>query len=124
MECSCNFSATADGYSAILSDKVRTARKTHRCRECNRPIQPGEKYRVEKTLFDGSVGTVKTCMDCNSIRTHLCEYYYYGEVRELVRNSVADMGGEVPERCISPLTPIAREWVCGLIEEEWEEIAE
>ncbi len=119
MECACGFSGGVDDYATVLSDKVQKARKPHQCGECLRTIEPGEDYRVEKTLYEGRVDTIKTCLDCISLRKHLCEDYYYGGVRELVREGIGEQEGEVSEKCLAPLTPKAREWVCEIIEDIW-----
>jgi hypothetical protein len=49
-----------------LSSTYPTARRTHRCSSCARPIRPGETYHRWKgtgDLWDG-VATAKECADC------------------------------------------------------------
>lgn len=54
---------------------MRTARKTHRCDECSRDINPGERYECASGLMDteGNVYsyTCKTCAHCLAARTWL-----------------------------------------------------
>jgi hypothetical protein len=44
------------------------ARKPHKCSECHRIIQPGEKYERFSGKFDGSLFCLKTCLQCAEIR--------------------------------------------------------
>ena len=69
-------------------DKIRCARTQHRCCECDRTIVPGEKYEYVATKWDGSMSTVKTCLQCVEARTflvHECSGYVVGEVLEEIR---------------------------------------
>lgn len=40
------------------------ARKEHKCIECRRTIRPGEQYQRVFQVYDGHVGTYKTCTHC------------------------------------------------------------
>ena len=44
-----------DGMVTPLTERSRKARKTHRCNECYRDIQPGETYLYE-TLYPAGCG--------------------------------------------------------------------
>ena len=118
MECSC-FDADVDEYGTVLEDKVVTARKAHRCHECGKSISLGENYRREKAVYDGQCDTHKTCLDCSSIRNELVCSFYWGEVLDLVRESIFECGGTVSESAISRLTPGARSRICEIIEDLW-----
>jgi len=120
MECSC-FSANIDEESEILFDKIVTARKTHKCYECGRDIVAGEKYRYEKTKYDDEITTIKTCLDCVSIRKHLVCDFYWGQVWDLVSESIDYYSDDnQPWSAISRLTPAARAKVCEIIERTWD----
>ena len=120
MECSCSIGADVDDYSTVLDERWVNARTLHNCYECGRQIVPGENYYREKALDNGSVRTLKTCCDCKSIRENLVSDFYWGEVRELVSDAIYYCDGEIPERCISKLTPGARDWICERIEACWD----
>ena len=62
--CTCDWDYTASLYVA----ERRTARKTHRCKECGRQIQPGEIYEHVRGIWDGMPDTVRTCPHCLAIR--------------------------------------------------------
>ena len=47
----------------------RKARKPHKCYECRRAIQPGEKYEHVRAKWDGDFSTIYTCGLCAEIRT-------------------------------------------------------
>src|SRR5215472_16445516 len=46
------------------STKDHTARKRHRCGECHRTIEPGERYRYTWLLYEGTPCQYKTCIHC------------------------------------------------------------
>jgi hypothetical protein len=39
----------------LLSEAWRTARKQHRCVWCGEPVLAGEKYRDERSVYDGEM---------------------------------------------------------------------
>jgi hypothetical protein len=121
MDCSCSFSADVDGFCEMLDYRWVTARKPHDCHECGRKVVNGERYYREKTVYDGDIETHKTCADCKSIRDNLVADFFWGEVLDLVLESIRETGGEIPEKCIAKLTPAARAWVCARIEAQWED---
>ena len=120
MECEC-IDANVDEYSTVISDKIHVARKEHRCGECDRSIQLGEKYRNEVTIYDGRFDINKTCIDCDSVREHLVCSFYLGEVWSLVEENLSEYGKDQPWAAIGRLTPAARERVCKIIEYAWED---
>jgi len=122
MDCAC-FDADVDDYVTPISDTKPTARKEHTCCECGRIIRIGERYRLEKNVFDGSFDTFKTCVDCDSVRTHLVCSFYYTQVWELVTENIRECAlfDSIPYSKIAKLTPLAREQVCEIIEEYWDD---
>ena len=54
----------------ILSDARPKARKQHRCDDCFRAIQPGEKYR-RATYVDDTLWTSIECLHCIAIVKHV-----------------------------------------------------
>ena len=61
--CSC------DGESAdVYSTKRVRARKQHKCSECKEVIEPGETYKRDSYLMDGSWSHLKICEYCE------CDY--------------------------------------------------
>lgn len=74
----------ADPCDFEVSEYPR-ARKEHRCEECGRAIQPGERYRRTAQKFDGYVSAWKTCAHCEAAASYLVEHcngYVVGGVRE------------------------------------------
>lgn len=54
-----------DGETLWLADGWRKARKEHKCRECKRTVQPGERYRYWKGLVEREYfETFKMCEHC------------------------------------------------------------
>lgn len=54
--------------TTLLSSKIVTARKPHRCCNCEVVcIQPGQQYRRAASVFDGRAYTWVSCADCDAI---------------------------------------------------------
>jgi hypothetical protein len=80
----CQFDWNDDSVSP-LTTLDRVARKPHKCVECARVIDPGERYRFETVLFDGKIWTYKTCAHCMAVRdwlTKQCGGFLYEGVKE------------------------------------------
>ena len=45
----------------------RTARIEHECEECQRIIEPGERYVLQKDALDGTVTQMKMCRHCRGV---------------------------------------------------------
>jgi hypothetical protein len=123
MECACIEAHDGD-FATMLFDKKVVARKKHKCCECRRAIERGETYRKESALYDGTITTYKTCIDCNGIRDAFVCTFAWGEVLEAVENAIYDYGCDISESGIASLTPAARERVCGWIEDCWDRESE
>ena len=121
MGCSCEIDMDVSDFSEILFEKIVKARKEHRCHECYTTIKCGDEYYKEKSLYDGTISTHKTCMDCKSIRDNMVCSFYWGEIMEAVRDGIQDSWGKVSEDCLSKLTPKARERICEIIESTWDD---
>ncbi len=50
-----------------FSSVTRKARKTHKCCECGRTINAGEKYQYSSGIWDGEPDSFKQCLNCNEI---------------------------------------------------------
>ena len=73
------------------STSIRTARKTHKCCECDRVVNPGDKYEYFTGKFDGGMFTYKTCLTCSQVRKWLarkidCCIEFEGLITELIVN--------------------------------------
>jgi hypothetical protein len=65
--------------------QIFKAAKPHRCSECRRTIQPGEKYERVTGKIDGDFVTYKTCAHCIEARKWLeaeCHGWLYTGVAE------------------------------------------
>ena len=90
--CSLDFS---DGYVRLLSASSPVARQCHQCRECRRDIAAGERYHVERYVWEGRMHTHRTCAHCKVARRWLedrCGGYTYGDVREDVVEHARNVG--------------------------------
>ena len=122
MDCSCMidgydvWESGAEGYSATQP----TARKVHSCYECGREIAPGENYERYVAFGDDSASTFKTCLDCLSVRDLLFCTWVFGEIWQELQEQIIN-GIRFSETCIAMLTKPARDKVCDMIEESWDE---
>ncbi len=78
-------------YPEFFSETIRTARKAHKCGECFSPINLGEKYNYSSGKWDNFVGSYKTCLRCDTLRTWLGKKtdccIAFGELRQELFNS-------------------------------------
>jgi hypothetical protein len=80
---------------AFVNETKRKARKPHKCHECRRWIQPGERYAHVCGQWDGAFHAFKVCAHCDVLRDWLsaeCGGYLFGEVVEDVREHVQEYG--------------------------------
>lgn len=62
----------------LLSRKVVTARKAHRCSTCAaEAIQPGQTYRREAYVWDGRAYTWVNCQPCAEISSAVFDWAYW-----------------------------------------------
>lgn len=77
------------------------ARKAHHCHECNRTIQPGERYERVSAKWDGSVDTVKACVYCIAMRDLVeqrakCFCWLHHHLRDDIRDWLDEEAYRVP----------------------------
>jgi hypothetical protein len=120
MSCSCVIDVSHDGSSEdIASSETPVARKEHKCCECHRVIQKGEKYERYASLCEGSWDTYKTCWDCFSVRNALFCNWYFGRVWEEIWENFA-YNSELPSAdCMMQMTKAGRDRYCDMLQEYW-----
>lgn len=120
MDCSCNLGSSidCDDYNGFVSTEDRKARKEWHCCECNELIPVGAVYLYCSGMNDGSFFKDRTCARCKSIADQLFGDRYIGSLMDDLEESIYS-GQEIPPSCIAKLTPIARDFVCDLIQSSW-----
>jgi hypothetical protein len=87
--------AIIEDQAEVSVERCRRARKAHRCLECARAINPGERYRRWATLYDGCWDSAATCAHCCEMLrwlTVICHgQYYSGDAIEEVERHVDDV---------------------------------
>lgn len=120
MDCACVYVGGYDGPN-LYWVKMRIARKPNTCIECERTIEPGEKYEHDQSRYEDWWSSHVTCLDCKSIRdSFFCDGWLFGSMLDNLHEHIENMNGEIASECIVPLTPRAREMVCEMIEKAWE----
>jgi hypothetical protein len=125
MECTCEVGSAWDcdeGIHLIDNSKVRAVSPC-KCTECKRQLDYEEKHQRDTHIIQYSFGRkliiYRVCDDCTSIGEILFNGWYYGWMFDAIGDYLSE-GEIIPEKCLSSLTPRAREMVCDMIEEEWE----
>jgi len=70
--------------------------------------------------YEGDRYMHKTCMDCVSFRDNFFGDWTFETLWEKFSNHMDDCGWQVPEKCLSKVTPAARAEICEMIEKYWE----
>jgi hypothetical protein len=70
---------------SVFDERMVTARKSHRCSECSRTIQKGERYKYIFGVWDGDARSFHTCAECLSAwewfnKEYECDCYIFGEM--------------------------------------------
>jgi len=76
-----------------------TARKAHKCKECGKAIQPGQRYEYVRGKWDGCMDFFKTCARCKALRDHLaahvrCFCWAHGNMLDDARTTVEHLPPE------------------------------
>lgn len=89
MQCSCY--VEIEDIATMIAERINKARKEHKCHECGSVIKVGQKYFVEKEIYDGVFRTHKTCMPCLEVRNAYMHCWYWGKIWEDLRNCIEDI---------------------------------
>lgn len=120
--CSCIWVGDYE-YPEFYRQKTVTGRKGHKCSECGRIIEKGEKSEAVSGKWDGDIRSYRTCEDCLSARSEFfCDGYLHNNMWENIWEHVCEHGGEIASECLLALTPRARMRVIEMIDELWEEL--
>lgn len=123
MECSMNIDMDCyDGYYETIEQKIiESSGEKVVCGECRAVIEKGQNYEKYVGEIDNEINTHITCSDCLSMRDTFFYSFTFRNIWEDLEGEFDQIDYEVPEACLRDLTPKAREKVCGLIEEFWED---
>ncbi len=118
-ECGCVY-VDVENTAKVATTTTPTAKKSHWCCECHREILPGEEYERVDGLWE-VFETYKTCEDCLGVRNEFfCEAWEYEFVWERMYDHIRDVFGEISSSCLVELTKPARDKICDMIEQWWE----
>lgn len=77
----------------MIGEDHHKARKPHKCAECCRTIQVGERYLCERFHFDSEFKVHKTCQHCEVARDWLraeCGGHVFGAVAEDIQEHTSN----------------------------------
>jgi hypothetical protein len=87
----------ADGCNEFSRTTHHTARKEHKCAECHRAIEPGERYTYDSWKYDGDFASSKRCAHCNVsaqwLRENCGGFLIYG-IYEDIQEHVSEYRGD------------------------------
>jgi hypothetical protein len=71
-------------------DSLRHAKKQYSCGECERCIEPGERYRYTFIIYDGEARSEYTCFQCvvaqEWLRVHCHGWLFHGVAEDLAQH--------------------------------------
>lgn len=89
----------------FYNSRIVTAKKIHKCGECNKDINPGSKYEYVVGTWEGDFDTHKTCNVCLELReTFFCDGWTFGEIHEHLWNHIQEMDGDLGKDCFCSLS--------------------
>lgn len=83
----------ADGPIDFYSEHYYKAKKQHKCGECGRDIEIGEKYRYMSGKWEGEFASYKACIHCSEGMDWLtteCGGFMFSEVVEEIEEHARD----------------------------------
>lgn len=86
-------------YVELLSEVILRARKPHRCDECDRSIEPGERYRRHSYVYEGEFSSHAFCSHCWEAKRWLevvCEGWVYSGILEDLAEHVSELDWNGP----------------------------
>ncbi len=118
--CTVDVSFEQENLYIELTTNMFPAKSIHKCGECGREIQVGEKYEtfVGEASCHNERHIHRTCTDCLSLRENMFYDWVYGQLWEDFEFDVEDTDRNFAE-CLSKLTPRAREMAAEIIEKHW-----
>lgn len=109
-ECFCAYD-----QPAFYSARTVTAGKQHKCSECFRAIQPGERYEYAVGKWDGHFDCFKTCCRCLDLKQYVkahvpCFCWAHGNIIDDCYDTADNYAHEAPglkfgywRRCVAIL---------------------
>jgi len=123
MECSCtiNSSCGDEAYEDNEEKTLTNISKTVniKCGECGREIKFNEKFEWYRGEYDGEKYTHHTCIDCLSLRDNFFGDWVFERLWDDFECHMDDCDWQIPEKCLSKVTPITRSKICEMIERKW-----
>ena len=126
MQCSCSIDGcSSNGTYENPKERILTNKSNSlKCGECDRKIKRGEQYEWYQGEYDGDRHTHYTCLDCVSLKEQFFYDYTFERLWEDFNQHMDDCEWQVPEDCLSKVTPATRAIICENIESEWEYLDE
>lgn len=131
MSCSCIncYVDEESGYILVIEEPLRIETNECMCCECWKIIEPYEAHELfvgisrrytdfDEKIFPGAPkSTHRTCLSCVSLRDEFfCDGWFFGDIIEDIETHIEDIGGEIPESCLSRLSDEARMHLVELID--------
>lgn len=123
MECSCEINGLGgDENYEDPEEKILVHQSPSvilKCGECGEEIKIGDEFEWYRGYYDDEEYVHHTCLDCLSLRHYFFGDWAFERVWEDFRYNMDDCDWEVPESCLSKVTPKTRAKICEWIEKSW-----
>lgn len=87
----------------VLESAVVRAKIRHRCAECRKIIQPGERYEYNRCVSGGFWETYKICISCRSIGLDLLPCgWFFGGMWLTIQDCLGLRNEDMPETWLKP----------------------
>lgn len=123
MECSCEINGCGEEGYEECEEKLLTHNSPSvriECGECGKEIQLGEQFEWYRGEYEGDRHVHHTCMDCLSLRFYFFGDWTFERIWDDFYQHMEDCEWQVPEACLSKVSPVIRAKVCEGIEKSWE----
>lgn len=121
--CSCVYVGGDTDYGReFYQERIQKAKKEHICCECGETILPGQNYKKCVGSWEGEFFTYKICFVCSEIiDAFFCDGFFFEQTYDDLHSHILEIDGNIESECLANLSPKAREVICNMIEEYWEE---
>jgi len=113
----CVYSGLDDCSIDFFRKEIRRAAKAHKCCECDKQIEKGERYEYASGKCEGEMWQAKTCLVCAEIADAFsCEGRMYGGE---FWSQFTDLFAELNTTCFDRLTTVAAKQELQRRWQEW-----
>jgi len=117
MNCSCTVPIYSDDWDGETGERIRRARKEHKCYECGETININSNYHFFSCFGNKTISNYKICKNCKIILDHFFDNgWIFGQVWDDLNEYLYDWKNDLPSDCISKLPAEIRDKICDILQ--------